>query len=161
MFPVRCLDANAMITRSLTKQEVEAEPFRVWNAYVNLLAMEDYHDLSPEQHPAYWVFWYEYEVQNGGHFQYFENRGTEHLAATIEALGLLGAACQQQVLREAGELWLSRFRPRVQTAQEFCDTALEGEFETLDSRLHACSPTLQQCLEAHLDSHQSSFISVT
>jgi len=150
-----------MITRSLTKQEVEAEPFRVWNAYVDLLAMEDYGALSPEQRPAFLVFWYESEVQNGGHFQYFENRGTEHLAATVEALGLLGATCQEQVLREAGELWLSRSRPRVQTAQEFCDTALEGEFEPFDSRFHACSPTLQQCLEAYLERHQTSFVSVT
>lgn len=67
-----------MITRSLTKQEVEAEPFRVWNAYVDLLAMEKYGALSREQRPAFLVFWYESEVQNGGHFQYFENRGTEH-----------------------------------------------------------------------------------
>ena len=150
-----------MIIRSLTKDEVDAEPFRVWNAYIDVLAMEDYGDLSPEQRPAHLVFWYESEVQNGGHFQYFENRGTEHLAATIEALGLLGAICQQQVLREAGEAWLRRSRPRVQTAQEFCDTALEGEFEAFDSRFHSCSPSLQQSLETYLVRHQSIFVSVT
>jgi hypothetical protein len=140
-----------MIRRSLTKQEVEAEPFRVWNAFVDVLAMEDFSNLSPEQRPAHLVFWYESEVQNGGHFQYFENRGTEHLAATVEALGLLGAACQRQVLREAGGRWLSRSRPRIETAEEFCQTALEGEFDSFDSRFHACSPALQQCLEAYLD----------
>ena len=150
-----------MIIRSLTKDEVEAEPFRVWNAFVNVLAMEECADLSPEQRPAHLVFWYENEVQNGGHFQYFENRGTEHLAATIEALGLLGSTCQQQVLREAGEAWLSRSRPRVQAAEEFCDTALEGEFEIFDSHFHACSPSLQQSLEAYLERHQSLFVSVT
>lgn len=150
-----------MILRSLTKQEVEAAPYEVWNAYVDLLAMEEFASLTPEQRPAHLVFWYESEVQNGGHFQYFENRGTEHLAATVEALGLLGATCQQQVLREAGESWLSHSRPRVETAQEFCDTALEGEFDSFDSRFHACSPTLQQCLESHLEQHQASFVSVT
>ena len=150
-----------MITRSLTKQEVEAEPFRVWNAYVDILAMERFSELSAEQRPAHLVFWYESEVQNGGHFQYFENRGTEHLAATIEALGLLGAVCQQQVLRAAGELWLSRSGPRVETAQEFCDTALEGEFAAFDSRFHKCSPSLQESLEAYLSRHQSLFVSVT
>lgn len=46
-----------MIIRSLTKQEVEAEPFRVWNAYVDLLSIEDYRDLSPVQRPAHLVFW--------------------------------------------------------------------------------------------------------
>lgn len=148
-----------MILRTLTKQE--AEPWQVWNAFVDLLAMEEFESLTPEQRPAHLVFWYESEVQNGGHFQYFENRGTELLAATVEALVLLGATCQQQVLREAGERWLSRSRPRVETAQEFCDTALEGEFDSFDSRFHACSPTLQQCLESHLEQHQASFVSVT
>ncbi len=55
--------------------------------------MEDYDDLSPEQRPAHLVYWYESEVQNGGHLQYFENRGTEHLAAAVKALGSLGAIC--------------------------------------------------------------------
>jgi len=150
-----------MILRSLSKQEVEAEPFRVWNAFVDLLAMENYGQLSSEQRPAHLVFWYESEVQNGGHFQYFENRSTEHFAATVEALGSLGATCQQQILREAGQLWISRSRPRAQTAQEFCDTALDGEFDSFDSRFHACSPSLQQCLEAYLEGHQTSFVSVT
>jgi hypothetical protein len=150
-----------MIIRSLTKAEVEAEPFQIWNAFVDLLSMEDFSDLSPEQRPAHLVFWYESEVQNGGHFQYFENRGTEHLAATVEALGLLGATCQQQVIREAGELWLSHTRSGVQTEEEFCDEALEGEFESFDSRFHDCSPSLQECLESHLERHQALFVSVT
>jgi len=147
-----------MKPRPFTKKQVEAEPFRIWNAYVNLLAMEHYENLSSVQRPAHLVFWYESEVQNGGHFQYFENRGADQLSATIDALGSLGATCQQQVLREAGELWLSRTRPRIQTPQEFCDTALEGEFNVFDSRFHACSPTLQACLEAYLSRHRSSFI---
>ena len=149
-----------MKKRTLTKREVEAEPFRVWNAYIDLLAMEDYQDLSSEQRPAHLVFWYASEVQNGGHFQYFENRGTEHLGATIEALGLLEATCQQQVLRDAGELWLAGNRPCIQTSEEFCQTALQGEFDGFDSRFHECSPTLQACLEAHLEHHEFLFVSV-
>lgn len=149
-----------MIRRSLTKQEVETEPYRIWNAFVDLLAMEDYGQLSREQGPPHLVFWYESEVQNGGHFQYFENRGTEYLAATVEALGLLGAAGHQQVLREAGNVWLSRDRTPVQSVQEFCDIALEGEFDWFDSRFHDCSPSLQECLEAYLMQHQASFVSI-
>ena len=149
-----------MKIRTLTKHEVEAEPFRIWNAYVDLLATEDYHDLSPEQRPAHLVFWYESEVQNGGHSQYFENRDGEHLTGTVDALGLLEAPCQQQILREAGELWLSRSRPRIHTEQKFCDTALEGEFDAFDSRFRACSPTLQQCLQAYLGRHLSAFVRV-
>lgn len=148
-----------MIRRSLTKREA-AEPSRVWNAFVDLLAMEDYGDLSPEQRPAHLVFWYENEVQNGGHLQFLENRGREHLATTVDALGLLGAICQQQLLSEAVVLWLSRSRTRLHTAQEYCEIAAEGEFDTFDSRYHACFPTLQECLELYLQRHQEWFVSV-
>jgi hypothetical protein len=150
-----------MIFRALTKEEVEAEPFQVWNSFVDVLAMEGYGELSPEQRPAHLVFWYENEVQNGGHFQYLENRGTEHLAATVEALGLLGAACQQQILQEAVNIWLGFSRSPVQRAQDFCEAALVGEFESFDLRFHACSPSLLQCLGAYLEHHQASFVRIT
>src|SRR5258706_15432598 len=116
-----------MKIRKLTQREVRAEPHCVWNAFVNLLAMEEYSDLSPEQRSAHLVFWYEYEVQNGGHLQYFKNRGTAQLAKTIEALAILGAPCQQQVLSEAGNLWLGRSRSRIETAEELWGTTLGGE----------------------------------
>lgn len=150
-----------MIIRSLTRQEVEAEPFRLWNAYVNLLALEKYEHLSPEQRPAHLVFWYESEVQNGGHLQFFENRGTLHLTATIKALGLLGAFNQEQILREAGALWLSRSRLKIQTAQEYCETALRGEFDSFDSRFYRSTPPLIQHLESYLTGNQGLFVSVT
>jgi hypothetical protein len=57
-------------------------------------------------------------------------------------------------------LWLSRSRPCTQTVQDFCDAALEGEFQTFDSQFHACCPTLQTCLESYLKGHQSSFVRI-
>ena len=48
------------------------EPHLIWNAFIDLIAIEDYGDLSPIQRKAHLVFWYESEVQNGGHGQYFE-----------------------------------------------------------------------------------------
>ena len=95
--------------------------------------MEDYEDLTPEQRRAHLVFWYESEVQNGGHLQYFENSGAEHLEETVYALGLLGAEGQQEV---------------------------ESDFTMFDSRFHACSPTLQEYLEAYLARNQSSFVTI-
>jgi hypothetical protein len=150
-----------MKIRTLTKEVVKAKPYSVWNAFVDLLAMEHYDDLTPEQRPAHLVFWYESEVQNGGHLQYFENRGIGHLAETIEGLGLLGATCQQQVLRDASQMWLGHPHPRIQTAREYCDIALKDEFGSFDSRFYVCTPTLQKCLEAQLSRHQSSFVAFT
>ena len=149
-----------MKIRSLTKAQVEAEPFQVWNSFVDLLAMETYEALSSEQRPAHLVFWYESEVQNGGHFQYFENHEARHLKETVEALGLLGAKCQQKILSEAGKVWLSSSREKIGTAKEFCEEALEGEFNSFDSRFHACLPNLQKILEDYLGRNQSLFVEV-
>jgi len=149
-----------MKTRVISRSLAEREPYRIWNAYVDLLAIEGYEDLSNEQRPAHLVFWYESEVQNGGHMQYFENRGVRYLDETIAALGLLGAICQQDVLREAGAQFLGRARPRIKSAKQYSEIALQGEFSSFDSRFHACSPSLQQCLETHLARHQSLFVTL-
>ena len=149
-----------MKIRKLSKAQVQAAPCEVWNAFVNLLWMERYEDLSPEQRPAQLVIKYEGEVQNGGHLQYFANGRGEHLDETISALGSLGAACQQQVLREAAALWRNRPRQRIQTAQQFCETAVVGEFSELDIRFYACTPSLESCLESHLDQNRSRYVSV-
>ena len=147
-----------MTIRKISKSDVDAEPYCVWNAFVELLAMEAYQDLTPEQRAAHLVFWYEHEVQNGGHLQFFENRGTEHLGETIEALTLLGAVSQQRILGDAGKVWLTRARPRIPNVEEFCEDAIDGEFAALDSRFGQCEPPLQKNLEDFLRQHQSSFV---
>lgn len=149
-----------MKIRVLSKREVDAKPYVVWNAFVNLLAMESYRDLTPEQRAAHLVFWYEHEVQNGGHLQFFENRGTEYVNETIAALGVLGAVSQQQILRDASDRWLSRAQPSIATVNEYCETALQGAFDEYDRRFYDCEPSLQKKLEEYLSRHQSLFVAI-
>lgn len=149
-----------MKLRTLSKESVEKEPYLVWNAFIDLLALEKYEDLSEEQRAAHLVFWYESEVQNGGHMQYFENRKGRYLSETITALGIVRANCHEQLLREAADLFFSRERTPIQTTEEYSAAALEGEFSQLDSRFHECSPSLVECLEGYLQHHQSSFVIV-
>jgi hypothetical protein len=139
---------------------VEAEPVCVWNAFIELLAMNSYEDLSIEQRPAHLVFWYESEVQNGGHLQYFQNRGTRHLEETIGALGLLGASCHQQLLLAASELFLGRSRESIDTAEEYISVAMENEFREFDRRFGEFSPSLVSCLEIHLQKHPAVFVTI-
>ena len=108
-----------MATAKVTREDAEERPSCVWNAFVDFLASHGYGELSEEQRPAYLVFWYESEVQNGGHL-------------VISALGILGAPCQQQVLQEAGALFLSRRREPIRSLKECSATALQDEFGALD-----------------------------
>jgi hypothetical protein len=133
----------------------------VWNAFVDLLAMtrpDD--DLEPRQLPAHLVFWYESEVQNGGHFQYFENRGLAQAEETIKSLRQLGAESQAAVLSRALES-ASRHRWGViSSAEEFAAEAIESELNAFDSEFHACAPPLEEILEAHLNAHQDWYVDV-
>ena len=142
----------------LTKASVEAAPYQVWSAVVKLLFQEPYEDLAPEQRPAQLALKYDGEVQNGGHLQYFENGRGAHLDEAIAALGILGAVEQQKILHEAMVRWRSDSHPRITTSKEFCEIALEGEFSDLDSRYYRCIPTLTQCLEAHLEQNQATYV---
>ena len=85
-----------MIIRKLNRDLVRAKPYEVWNSFVDILATEKYENLDDVQRVAHLCFWYDSEVQNGGHLQYFENRGTGLLDKTLAALGALGAGCQQK-----------------------------------------------------------------
>ena len=86
--------------RKVKRQDIEAHPYVLWNDFVDLLATSDYKDLSQTQRVAYLAFLYDSEVQNGGHLQYFENRGTGRVEESIGALDRLGAPCQRDVLRD-------------------------------------------------------------
>jgi len=57
-----------MIRRSLPASAVAERPYLVWNAFVDVLAMTEYADLTPAQRLPRLAFWYESEVQNGDQY---------------------------------------------------------------------------------------------
>ncbi len=144
--------------RTVSQEDLKRDPYAVWNAYVDLLAMSEYRDLGPSQRPAHLVFWYESEVQNGGHLQYFINRGVDRVEETIEALRTLGASDQAQVLRQAIDLWNSKPRVAPTDVDEYVEEALEMEFAELDESFDDCQRDLTTVLGDHLSSHESEFI---
>jgi hypothetical protein len=156
----------------IKKKDLESEPWLIWNAYIDLLYSGKFEDLNSVQRPARLVCWYDGEVQNGGHLQYFENTGPRllkevleslgpaHLETTIEALGILGASRQQQILREAVARLKRKPRSPIQSVEEFCETSSEGEFADLDKQLYQCTPSLPDYLQLYLDAHQSEFVTL-
>src|SRR5678816_1954741 len=107
------------------------EPHLIWNAFIDLIAVEDYSDLSPLQRKAHLVFWYESEVQNGGHGQYLENHGRLRLRETIAALVELGLSCQAQVLSRAADLF-----DHADAKADWSDVLTSGLAEELDEAFH-------------------------
>jgi uncharacterized protein DUF4375 len=146
--------------RNVTRWQVREDPYLVWNEYVGLLAMSNYRDLTETQRAAHLVFWYEHEVQNGGHLQYFENRGSGQVGEVIGALRRLGAHCQAQVLSRAAAQFAASPRAKIESVEEFVQTALEGEFAVFDQEFYACQPNLVEVLEAFLKQNRPAFVLV-
>lgn len=146
------------IRRKLKRQDYEAKPFLAWNAYVHLLAVEKYEDLTPVQADASLIFWYDSEVQNGGHFQYFVNKGVVKAELAVTALGRLDATNHQRILSDAIDLWNSRERHQIQSVQEFCDEARARNFKSLDHAYYLCKPAIKSFLEDFLRNHFEEFI---
>ena len=144
----------------VTRAELETDPNTLWNTFVNLLAMRDYDDLKPSQRPAHLAFWYDSEVQNGGHFQYFENRGVEQVDETIRALESLGATAQSKILSSAFAIASQREWGAISSVDEFVEKALASPFSQLDRAYYECQPALLDLLQRHLASDPSRYVTL-
>ena len=152
--------SHPKVLRIVNRETIDADPYAVWNAFVNLVAMEKYEALNEIQKAAHLCFWYEHEVQNGGHLQYFENEGTLLVKQTLAALSAVGADFQRKVLEQAAEVFLRRPRETIETVEEYVDTALEGQFNSFDSAYYACRPEMPDLLRDYLAKHQDQFVRV-
>ncbi|MFC1953141.1 DUF4375 domain-containing protein [Chloroflexota bacterium] len=150
----------------LEKSRVENEPYIVWNAFIDLIA-EDPDKLSDVQGVAHFAFWYDSEVQNGGHIQYFENMFNRYkdkedilVSATLEALKIIGVKKQAKILTKASKQYFSRKRKHLSSVEEFIELELEDEFEKFDDSYYDCSPDMNTYLEKYLQTHLMEFVRI-
>ena len=149
--------------RQVSRQAFEAFDGVRWNAYVDLLAMSDLAELTPLQRVAHLAFWYDSEVQNGGHDQYFANKASFDQAEVAQALETLGAVCHAGVLRRAWAFAEQAAELAPDDYREF-DAWNESygygrQLLEFDLEYGACSPELSPpLLESYLDAHESEFI---
>ena len=149
-----------MIRRQIQKTDLIGDQHSAWNAFVDLIATEDYTALTEIQKSAYLVFWYNAEVQNGGHLQYFLNSAGQRALETLDALSALGLHCQEATLTDAIVLIPENPLPEIETVSGYVEEALENKFGELDSRYYACEPSSVDALEAHLKTNLKEFIEV-
>ena len=156
------------VRRRLHRSDAERQPELVWNAFVDLIVEEDFGVLSPTQAVAHLAFFYDAEVQNGGHAQYFHNVGLPIAHDTVTALRSLGLDCQAAVLRKAlGDAESSSATQRGDTfdvrallrwLNPFRRTERTYHLEPHDEAYHRCSPTITAALHEYLTGHVDEFL---
>ncbi|KRE45357.1 DMP19 family protein [Paenibacillus sp. Soil522] len=147
-----------MKLRTISKKLLVESPYEEWNAFIDLIAMEEYEDLNQIQRVAHLCFWYDSEVQNGGHIQYFENKGTERVYETIKALKSLGASKQADILGEANQQYSSKIRKTINTVLEFVMASREGAYERFDIQYYESEPTVTELLEKYFQANKEYFV---
>jgi hypothetical protein len=143
---------------SLAEVDINANEALVWNAFVDLLATIEHKELSARQRLAQLVFWYEAEIQNGGHLQFFWNCGPDRGSETSESLRALGAHEHALVLKQALERWNAVARLAPADTMEYAAIAAEREFDDLDRAFHDCRPPLIDVLRRHLAENETEYI---
>lgn len=137
------------------------EPYLVWNAFIDVLAMGERNELSPIQIAPHLSFWYDSEVQNGGHLQYFLNRGIDEAREALGALASIGADAQREILVRAIEYYTQSGIDNWETADEYDALWRQGHFEEHDLAYHDCVPEMTELLQRYLDVHTEDFIEYT
>lgn len=145
----------------LTQVEIDAFPEgAVWNAFVQLMATSEFHELGAEQLPAFRAYWYDTEVFNGGHLQYFLNRGVEEALLAVEDLRSLGYLEHGEVLARAIGLWRAQPQGPLESVEQYTRLAGQGDFDQMDEDHASIKPGILDRLEAHLERHQDDFVRI-
>ena len=151
----------------IAASRLQKEPQLLWNTFVKFLSTADTREMNDVQMAAQLPFWYDAEVQNGGHLMYFENNCTKLgdkvdvlIMATLDALKIIGAGRQAQVLGRAADVYFSQPRQHTKDPDEYSQIELEGEFEKFDIEYGQVSPAIDDLLKEYLQAHTDNFVKV-
>lgn len=150
-----------MLKRTISKSELLSKEYLIWNAFIDLVTMEDEDDLTSIQKNGQRAFVYDSEIQNGGHLQYFENLRLKHYDEIIGSLISMNAPIQADILKRAALIFQSIDRPVIENKYQYSEIALEGEFDKLDGEYYKASPTLTELMEEYLNNNTNEFIEFT
>ncbi|WP_444916848.1 DMP19 family protein [Microbulbifer sp. JMSA003] len=124
---------------SVTKRELSEDPSAKLWALIMYLA-ENVEAQSSEQFRTFWLTYiYDAQVMNGGHLQYFVNKGLDETEETIAALIAIGAKEQALILEECLKEALQMNIPKINTLQEYSSLAEASSFSQ-DSKYYSVKP---------------------
>ena len=126
---------------------------------VDLCAMEELEACTPVQRLAALVFWYQAEVNNGGHFQYFVNKPSFPHREVVAALRELGATHSANVLDAALRQLGGRLPLFPETAEDFEAGREQFDLGEFDVKWGSDGDReIQAAMLRYLQAHESEFV---
>ena len=149
-----------MAKRKIAKDLIGKEFGLIWDAYVDFVVYEEYEDLNEIQKVGKALFWYEAEVMNGGHMQFFLNRGVEELEETVKALKFVAYNEYLPLLEKASEIYKSLDFSNVVDPESYAEMALEGHFDFCDEQFYQIERSFEAIQLRFLLDFQQEFIEI-
>lgn len=112
----------------------------LWNSFIEKLCsvhVEEIDRMNDHQKNAVLSFWYDAEVNSGGHSGYFDVYSDMNYTDVIKALHFIGASCYAEILKSA-----------VKNKND------DYDFETDDKNFYATRPFLSDILIKYVISHK-------
>lgn len=138
------------------KDEGLTEDAIFWNRFIEYLASTDFKTFETKRERIALIFWYESEVQNGGHLQFFENWGVAHAKATVAALREVDCLDLSKALANAIEIHKSTVREPIQTTEGYFKEALDNHFDKADAAFYD-RDGVNDLMEKHLDENKDEY----
>ena len=139
------------------KQAAESRHAR-WNALNDLCGLSKIDDLTPIQRVAHLAWWYMGEVFNGGHYQYFVNKGHYNHQEVIRALEEIGCSEHATNLAAALKEIIAHPIDQTESVDEFLTGAVARDLSGYDDVFNKMPYTIDTGLREYLDKHEGEFI---
>lgn len=107
-------------------------------------------DIPSDDLPAYLVFWYMAEVENGGYLQYLLNRCDDPFDETVQALRDMGSNARAKELEAAVSIRSSDIKQMPRGNSEYVALERENPFRDLDISLNQAKPSVYEILSANI-----------
>lgn len=146
---------------------LQKDPQLLWKTFIKFLSKSDTTQMNDIQMAAQLPFWYDFDIQKGGHLNYFESKYEKLgeklnvlIMATLDALKIIGADKQAEILGKAADVYFCKPRQHPKDPDEIAQIGLEGEFEKFDIEYGQTMPEIKDWLEKYLMDHKDDFVKV-
>lgn len=127
----------------------------LWNAVIDLVLSNSYEELNEIQKVLRSVTIYDLEVRNGGHIQYFVNRGAAQLNELLQALTKIEANEQYDILKEVSATTRPELVGNTKELSECASYFYANNQHNYDQRYYQCNPSTDELsldfVKAHID----------
>ena len=132
---------------AVSKSEYDKDPSARFWALVDYLGRNNVPQADRQLEVVRLAYFYDAEVLNGGHLQYFINRGTNEAPAVLTALEALGDLERAALLRSCLAKATARPLPEIKSLDAYADLARERSFRLEDTRYYELQPELLQRIQ--------------